>query len=79
MYNVFRFEKHGGGVAPYIRKDLNAKQIENLSCAIEGVVKTLTIVVNVKKGKNIIISCFYRTPGSELETFTKYIEDIWKK
>ena len=35
--------------------------------------------VIVKGGKNIVISCIYRTPGSEFEPFIDHIENVLKQ
>jgi len=78
MYNVFRPGKRGGGVALYIRNNLRATKIENKSCFLEGICEHLTVELNVEGGKNVVIACIYRTPGSELELFSNHVDNFLK-
>ena len=80
-YNVTytnRCDKRGGGVLLYVNKDIHFKKLENYSVAINELLEIVTIELQIQGCKNVIISCIYRTPGSNIEQFTEYIETYMK-
>ena len=77
MYDLIytnRTNKRGGGVLIFVLKDFRFVKIDEFSVAIDDVLESVTLEVNVECGKNFIISCVYRAPGSDLDSFFKYIE-----
>jgi hypothetical protein len=53
----------GGGVGFYIRDNLNAKIIENLSPFENKIIEALTIQLSYPDGKQVLLSCVYRSNG----------------
>jgi exonuclease III len=51
----------GGGVGCYVKKGIQFKIIESMSCFVEKIFECLTIEIKIN-GKKILISNFYRPP-----------------
>ena len=66
-----RENKGGGGVALYIDRNLRYKTIENMSTIVNDVMECITIEICMGTKRNVIVSCVYRTPGSNIEIFTE--------
>ena len=43
---------------------------------IENNLECVTVELNMSKMRNVIISCVYRTPGVQLDTFCESLESI---
>ncbi len=71
--------KGRGGVAMFVSKNLNFRVLDDVTTAISNVLECLTTEIHKEKEKNIIISCIYRTPGSNSELFKDWIEDVFSK
>lgn len=78
MYNN-RLNKRGGGVALYIHKSLNYRVLEGMTTVVDNLLECLTIEICMDKSKNIIISCIYRAPGSNISTFCSWMETKFSK
>ena len=63
-----RKNKRGGGVAFYINNLFNFKTLDNYTTSIDDVLECLTVELIVSTGKNIVLSCIYRQPGSQIDT-----------
>ena len=74
-----RENKVGGGVALYVDCKLKHKVIESMSIIIDDILECLTIEICRENHKNIIISCVYRAPGTDIETFRNTIENLLSK
>ena len=70
-----RRNKNGGGVAMYVDMNFKYKVIENMSTVVDNVLECITIEISREKKKNIIVSCIYRTPGSNIDTFKNWMEE----
>ena len=57
-------KKRGGGVMIYVPKSLNFKVVEQMTECVDDFYECISIEIDVNRGKNIIVSCLYRTPGS---------------
>ena len=42
---------------------------------VDNVLECITIEISRAIEKNIIVSCIYRTPGSNIDTFKNWMED----
>ena len=71
---INRERKTGGGVALYIHKSIKCMVLTDMTCAIDGTMECLTAEINNGKKKNRIISCVYRSPGSNIECFSEQME-----
>ena len=80
-YNMIytnRRNKRGGGVVLYVRNDISfIKRVEFCS-TIDNILESVTIEIVPETDKNILFSCVYRAPGSDLKTFADYIECFLK-
>lgn len=74
FHHINRVNKTGGGVAIFIDSTFHSKVVEDMSFVIDNVLECISIEICNNKKKNTIISCVYRTPGSSLEVFNKWIE-----
>lgn len=77
MFHTNRQNKKGGGVAIYIDKNLDYKVVENMSLAVEEIFESITVEICMEKRKNIIVSCIYRAPGANVETFKEWMEKLF--
>ena len=76
MFSTIRSGKKGGGVTLYIHDSLKVKQLVSSSIEINGILESITVELQIEKGKNIVVSCIYRTPGSNITTFTEYLDNF---
>lgn len=66
-------QKPCGGVAIYVHKNLRYKIIESMTLAIDNILECVTIELFNNK-KNTIVTCVYRTVGSDVEVFNNWLE-----
>ena len=78
MVFTSRSDKRGGGVVLYVRQDLNFVKKNDFCSSISNVLESVTLEIVLENDKNVIISCIYRTPGTDVDTFTDYIERLLK-
>ncbi len=78
-YNIFstmRSDKKGGGVVLYVHDSLKVNKIEQFSLEMHNILESITLEIIVESGKNVIVSCIYRTPGSDIHIYTDFVEQI---
>ena len=73
---VNRKNKAGGGVAIYVDNGLKFKVLDDMTTVVDNLFECLTIEVCMERGRNIIISCIYRAPGTSIDVFTEYVESM---
>ena len=76
MYNQDRDTARGGGVAIYVRENIKHTVNNGLSIAVENCFECLTVDLYVPR--KITVSCVYRKPGSNIETFSDKIEEMFR-
>lgn len=76
LYYTNRDNKTGGGVAFFVDRDLRCKVIQNMSILKENLMECITVEIELEKSRNTVITCVYRAPGSNVETFVDSLEDI---
>ena len=74
---INRRKKTAGGVAVYVINNLNYKVVESMTTAIDNLVECITIEICLEKSKNILISCLYRAPDTNLEVFKDWMEEVF--
>jgi exonuclease III len=76
-YEIVRKDRnrHGGGVAIYIRNSINYIIRDDL---FDENLETITIEISKPKSKPFLINCWYRPPDTPLELFNNY-EDLITK
>ena len=55
----------------YCKKCYKSNVVKNMSDSVNEVLESCTMELCVEKGKNIVESCVYRTPGSKVCAFTE--------
>jgi exonuclease III len=79
VVNVNRTNKRGGGVMMYVLKSIQFKLVKNMSEAIDNLYECVTIEIETVKSNNTVITCMYRAPGSNIDTYLEYIENLLLK
>ena len=76
-FHIVRGQRKGGGVALYVHRRFNCA-IRAVQCkVVEQVFECVTVELDLKKNKNITVSCVYRTPGSDVDLFCESLEQIF--
>lgn len=78
MFNQNRNHRSGGGVALYVRKELNVKLVNSLTMAVNNVFECVTVEIIMDKRKNMLISCIYKAPGADMEVFIEHMEKMFR-
>ena len=79
-YNMFftnRTHSKAGGTALYINKSYKSRSVSNMSFALDNIMECITVEIEIKKSKNLLISCVYRKPGSCVDTFEKKLAELY--
>ena len=79
LFSVRRKTKGGGGVVLYVKQDIQCQLLTEKSVSIEGILECVTVAIQVNKpiSKKCVISCIYRTPGSNIDMFIDTINSIF--
>ena len=72
-----RQSKGGGGVAIYVHRDVSFKVVEAMTVGVENVLECITVEICIDNGKNAIVSCIYKTPGSSVDVFREWMESVF--
>uniref|UniRef100_A0A3P9M519 Reverse transcriptase domain-containing protein n=1 Tax=Oryzias latipes TaxID=8090 RepID=A0A3P9M519_ORYLA len=72
-----RLNKGGGGVALYVDKTLHFRVVNSMTAVVDNMLECLTIEISQENQKNIVVSCIYRTPGSNMDMFTGLMEKMF--
>ena len=77
LFSVRRKTKGGGGVVLYVKQDVQCQLLTEKSVSIEGILECVTVAIQVNKpiSKKCVISCIYRTPGSNIDMFIDTINN----
>ena len=81
-YNVVaanRSNKRGGGVMLYVSNLFDFSVVEQMADSVDDLYECISIEIKVKNGKNIIVSCLYRAPASNIELFNENIEKLLQR
>ena len=71
-----RVNTRGGGVIIYVSNLLNFKVVDKKTECVDDLYECVTVEIDVKNNRNIVVSCLYRTPASCVETFVEHIEQL---
>ena len=50
-----------------------------MSMVIDEIMESITIELCINKKRNVIVSCVYRTPGSNVDIFNEHLEKMIRK
>ena len=70
--------KKGGGILIYLKNDIKFKIIEDLSVS-DGDNECVTVEIENKNSKNLLVTCCYRPPSGANKGLNSYLENIFKK
>ena len=73
-----RKEKQGGGLCIFIRNDLNFKLRNDLD-KFDSDIETLSIEIENRNSKNIVLSGIYRPPRSNINSFKDHLKTVMSK
>ena len=77
VYHTARKNKRGGGVALYVKQELECKFLSYKSSVVDDLIECCTIEILLSGHRNIIVSCIYRCPGSNTDIFTEHILQLF--
>ena len=63
----------------YINKSVNFKSMKCMSMEIDNIMECVSIELCINSGKNIIVTCVYRTCGSSIAAFSEQIQLLMQK
>lgn len=66
-----------GGVALYIDQRYQCKIVNKMYFVLDTIMECITVQIEMEKSKNILISCIYRKPGSNIDMFNGKITEIF--
>ena len=69
-----RKNKKGGGVAIYVNDSISFKIIDTMFVVTDDILECVTVELCINKKYNIIFSCIYRTPGTNVDMFTQQLD-----
>ena len=61
----------------YVDRNLNYKVANEMTTAIGNVLECLTVEFSMENKKNVIVSCIYRAPGSNIDICKEWMEKIY--
>lgn len=76
MFCTNRRCKEGGGVALFIDKTIECKIVDHMSLAIDDVLECITVEIILQNRKNIFVSCVYRAPNTNIDTFKGWMMEM---
>ena len=79
VLNINRNNKRGGGVMIYVSKSLKYTKVQNMCEEVNDMYECIPIEIETIKGSNIIVTCIYRSQGSNIDDFTEHSETLFKK
>lgn len=77
LFIINRKQSIGGGVTLYIDQRYQCKIVNKMTFALDRIMECITVQIEMEKSKNILISCIYRKPGSNIDMFKEKITEIF--
>ena len=77
-FQVCREDAREGGVAIHVHKDIKCSKCISKSLSVNGIFECVTVELAISNKKNIIVSCMYRKPGSNIDIFCENVESIFE-
>ena len=72
-----RQTKKRDGVACYVKHELDCQFIAHKSFDVVDIFVCVSLEFGVSGQKYVIVSCIYRSPGSNINTFCEHLEQIF--
>ena len=66
-----RKNKRGGGLVLFVKQELACKFLSCNSLVVDDLFECCSIDILLSGHRNIIVSCIYRCPGSNIDTFSE--------
>ena len=70
-------ETTGGGVALFVKTNIECKILKSKSVVIDELFECITVELSMAKRSNIIVNCMYRKPGSDIDVFLDYLQNLY--
>ena len=61
----------------YVNDIIDYTLIESKSVVVENMFECVTVELKMKRMKNVIVSCMYRTPGANVGAFCESLDNIF--
>ena len=68
--------QRGGGATLFVKNTLSARLVESISICCNNLFESVTVEIELKQKKHILVSCMYRKPGSNLEELNEQVEKM---
>ena len=65
-------------MAMYVHKDITCSKRISKSLSVNGIFECVTVELAIPNKYNIIVSCMYSKPGSNMDTFCENVERIFE-
>ena len=78
-HTIFHKARHynkGGGVALYVNERIDCTLIESKAVVFGNMFECVTVELNMRKMKIVIVNCTYRTPGANVGDFCESVDNI---
>jgi len=69
LHHINRTNKRGGGVALYVDSVLKCTLVEKMTIVTDDLMECITIEIEMERKRNVVVTCAYRAPGSNVELF----------
>ena len=79
MCHTHRQNKKGGGVAIYIKNNLDFNNIDVHSTNIKDVIEIVTDGICIKQRERIVICCIYKSPSVNYNDLNTELESLFDK
>ncbi len=66
-------------MALYVDCDLKCKPAEYMTTVIDDLMECITVEIEMERMRNIVVTCVYRAPGSNVETFNDSLEELMNR
>lgn len=76
LYVTNRANRTGGGVALYIYNELKCRPVKCMTTAINDLMESVAVEIELEQNRNIVVACVYRKPGSKVENFIDKLEEM---
>ncbi len=64
-------------MALFVDEGFTHQLVDSMSVVINDVMECITVEINIEKMKNVLVSCVYRKPCSNIDTFMVNMERLF--
>lgn len=63
-------------MALYVYNELKCRLVKCMTTAINDIMESVAVEIELEQNKNIVVACVYRKPGSKMEIFIDKLEEM---